>query len=74
MLFIFAVLLLLLSLWAVFYFQLSRSAGAIVLMVVLVVCAFLKSVVTDSWYPAHPDQPRGDNRPFAHVVYFQTGL
>ncbi|MCU4448760.1 acyl-CoA dehydrogenase [Acinetobacter lwoffii] len=41
MLFIFAVLLLLLSLWAVFYFQLSRSAGAIVLMVVSVVCAFL---------------------------------
>lgn len=39
--FIFAVLLLLLSLWAVFYFQLSRSAGAIVLMVVSVVCAFL---------------------------------
>src|SRR5690606_23588510 len=39
--FIFAVLLLLLSLWAVFYFQLSRSAGAIVLMAVSVVCAFL---------------------------------
>ncbi len=41
MLFIFAVLLLLLSLWAVFYFQLSRSAGAIALMVMSVVCAFI---------------------------------
>lgn len=41
MLFIFAVLLLLLSLWAVFYFQLSRSAGAIALIVMSVVCAFI---------------------------------
>ncbi|MGO1157713.1 acyl-CoA dehydrogenase [Acinetobacter lwoffii] len=41
MLFIFAVLLLLLSLWAIFYFQLSRSAGAIALMVISVVCAFI---------------------------------
>ncbi|MEQ1069147.1 acyl-CoA dehydrogenase [Acinetobacter lwoffii] len=41
MLFIFAVLLLLLSLWAIFYFQLSRSAGAIALMVMSVVCAFI---------------------------------
>ncbi|MCO8082711.1 acyl-CoA dehydrogenase [Acinetobacter lwoffii] len=41
MLFIFAVLLLLLSLWAVFYFQLSRSAGVIALMVMSVVCAFI---------------------------------
>ena len=39
--FIFAVLLLLLSLWAVFYFQLSRSAGAIALIVMSVVCAFI---------------------------------
>ncbi|HCB30596.1 MAG TPA: acyl-CoA dehydrogenase [Acinetobacter lwoffii] len=41
MLFIFAVLLLLLSLWAVFYFQLSRSAGAIALIIVSIVCAFI---------------------------------
>ena len=41
MLFIFAVLLLLLSLWAVFYFQLSRSAGAIALIIMSVVCAFI---------------------------------
>ena len=41
MLFIFAVLLLLLSLWAIFYFQLSRSAGANALMVMSVVCAFI---------------------------------
>ncbi|QPF31298.1 acyl-CoA dehydrogenase [Acinetobacter lwoffii] len=41
MLFIFAVLLLLLSLWAVFYFHLSRSAGAIALIVMSVVCAFI---------------------------------
>lgn len=41
MLFIFAMLLLLLSLWAVFYFQLSRSAGAIALIVMSVVCAFI---------------------------------
>lgn len=41
MLFIFAVLLLFLSLWAVFYFQLSRSAGAIALIVMSVVCAFI---------------------------------
>ncbi|MFV5403299.1 acyl-CoA dehydrogenase [Acinetobacter sp. 228] len=41
MLFIFAVLLLLLSLWAVFYFQLSRSVGAITLIIMSVVCAFI---------------------------------
>lgn len=41
MLFIFAVLLLLLSLWAVFYFQLSRSAGAIALIIVSIVCTFI---------------------------------
>ncbi|WP_425877950.1 acyl-CoA dehydrogenase [Acinetobacter sp. TWP2-2-3] len=41
MLFIFAVLLLLLSLWAVFYFELSRSAGAIALIIVSIVCAFI---------------------------------
>jgi acyl-CoA dehydrogenase len=39
--FIFAVLLLLFSLWAVFYFQLSRSVGAIALMVMSLVCAFI---------------------------------
>ncbi|TQR69614.1 acyl-CoA dehydrogenase [Acinetobacter sp. RF14B] len=41
MFFIFAVLLLLLSLWAVFYFQLSRSSGAIVLLVMSMVCTFI---------------------------------
>src|SRR5690606_22091916 len=41
MFFIFAVLLLLLSLWAVFYFQLSRSSGTIVLLVMSMVCTFI---------------------------------
>lgn len=41
MLFLFAVLILLLSVWAIFYFQLSRSTGAIALIVVSIVCAFI---------------------------------
>ncbi|MHA5056463.1 acyl-CoA dehydrogenase [Acinetobacter schindleri] len=41
MLFIFAVLLLLASLWAIFFFQFSRTTGAITLMMMSVVCAFI---------------------------------
>ena len=41
MLFIFAVLLLIASLWAIFFFQLSRTTGAITLIVMSVVCAFI---------------------------------
>lgn len=41
MLFIFAVLLLLASLWAIFFFQFSRTTGAITLMIMSVVCAFI---------------------------------
>ncbi|ATO18186.1 acyl-CoA dehydrogenase [Acinetobacter sp. LoGeW2-3] len=41
MLFIYAVLLLLLSLWAIFYFQLSRTTGAFALIFVSILVAFI---------------------------------
>ncbi|ANF81464.1 acyl-CoA dehydrogenase [Acinetobacter sp. NCu2D-2] len=41
MLFILAVLILIFSLWAIFYFELSRTSGAIVLIIAAIVCAFI---------------------------------
>ena len=73
MLFIFAVLLLIASLWAIFFSTLPYHWYNYPDCHVSGLCLY-QSLVTDSGHSFDPDQSGRHDRTFAHVFHFQASL